>query len=297
VTEAHRRPGDGVRLERVTKRYRRRGPLVLAGLDLALEPGALTVVVGANGSGKSTLVRVLLRLTRPTGGTVHGRSGPVGYVPEQLPATIRMSAAGYLVHLGRIRGLTAPSATARAAELLGHLHLLPGPDVPVSTLSKGNRQKVAIAQAFLVPVGLLVLDEPYSGLDRPSIEAVESLTAIARRQGATVVRTAHTADAAAGASAAYVIDAGALHPIAAPPAADPGAPSGPRPVTAALWLRAPTGASDHGWLASWSPAPPAATTEVHVVVDRDAVDRVLSEALARRYSVVEVRAVPEGEGR
>jgi ABC-type Mn2+/Zn2+ transport system ATPase subunit len=296
VTEAHRRPDNGVQLEAVTKRYRRRGPLVLAGLDLALEPGALTVVVGANGSGKSTLVRVLLRLTRPTGGTVHGRSGPVGYVPEQLPATIRMSAAGYLVHLGRIRGLTAPSATARAAELLGHLHLLPGPDVPVSTLSKGNRQKVAIAQAFLVPVGLLVLDEPYSGLDRPSIEAVESLMAAARRQGATVVRTAHTVDAAAGASAAYVIDAGVLHPVAAPPADDPAASAAP----VALWLRAPTGATDHGWLAPWvatRTAPPGTTAEVRVVVDRDAVGHVLGEALAHRYSVIEVRAVPEGEVR
>jgi ABC-type multidrug transport system ATPase subunit len=280
----------------VTKRYLRRGPLVLAGVDLALEPGELTVVVGANGSGKSTLVRVLLRLTRPTGGAVHGGTGPVAYVPERLPATIRLSAAGYLGHLGRIRGLTARSASDRAADLLGRLHLLPGPDVPVSTLSKGNRQKVAIAQAFLVPVGLLVLDEPYSGLDRPSSEAVEALIAGARAEGATVVRTAHTVAAAAGASTAYVIDAGLLHRVIAPPPPDPAAPAG----AVALWLRAPTGPhgpTGHDWLVPWVAAPTAAAVEVRVVVDRDAVDGVLREALARRYSVIEVRAVGEGDDR
>ena len=85
-------------------------------------------------------------------------------MPERLPGRLRLTPRQYLAHMGRIRGAGPDQVAARADELLTRLALAPGPDVPIGTLSRGNAQKVALAQALLAPVRLLVLDEPYGGL-------------------------------------------------------------------------------------------------------------------------------------
>ena len=151
-------------LRAVTKRYWRRGPWVLSGADLSLEGGSLTSIEGANGSGKSTLLRIAAGVTSPSGGTAVVPS-KVGYVPERQAGRCKFSGAEYLTHMGRIRGLDPDRARRTGAELLTRLGVRPGPEVSWNDLSKGNRQKVVVAQAFLGRLDAVILDEPYSGLD------------------------------------------------------------------------------------------------------------------------------------
>ncbi|KAA9166920.1 ABC transporter ATP-binding protein [Amycolatopsis acidicola] len=181
-----------LRLHGVGKRYGR-GRAVLDGLDLEVEAGQVLGVVGTNGCGKSTLLRILAGVSRPTEG-VRAGSPSLGYVPDRFPAATRMSALGYLRHLGRISGLS--TVDERAVALLERLALEGGPKAPIRRLSKGNAQKVALAQALLGDPELLVLDEPWSGLDPAAHGVLGELIAETRERGAAVVFTAHREDVA-----------------------------------------------------------------------------------------------------
>ena len=200
----------------LSKRYSRRQPWVLDHLDLRFEPGTLTVVVGANGCGKSTLLRVLAGVSRPTAGLITQRPRQVGYVPERLPARLQMTGREYLAHMGRLRRLDSSYAGARGEDLAARLSLNPGLDVPVRSLSKGNSQKVALAQAFLAPVGLLLLDEPWSGLDPSASEGLREEMSSPRNEGTAVVATAHRADAIPGPDRCLLLSGGHLSEIVPP---------------------------------------------------------------------------------
>jgi ABC-type Mn2+/Zn2+ transport system ATPase subunit len=179
-------------LRGIGKRYPG-SPPVLAGVDLAIRPGEVVTVGGGNGSGKSTLLRIVVGLTAPTSGTVSGRPRQVGYVPERFPGHQRMPARSYLVHMGRVRGLGTRGAQARAAALLDRLGLVGGAGSPLRNLSKGNAQKVAVAQALMVPPELAVLDEPWSGLDKAAHETLAALIDELAADGCAVVFTDHRA--------------------------------------------------------------------------------------------------------
>jgi ABC-2 type transport system ATP-binding protein len=180
----------GLVLDGVSKRFGR-GHWVLDNVELAVEPESVTFVVGANGCGKSTLLRIGAGLSRPTVGRVLGRPAHVAFAPERLPARLRLSGRQYVTHMGRLRGLHPAQASKRADELFDRLRLSPGPDVPLRSLSKGNTQKVALVQAFLAPVGLLILDEPFSGLDASARDAVGELMTESRSSGAAVLISSH----------------------------------------------------------------------------------------------------------
>lgn len=186
-----------MRFESVSLRYGRRGAYVLDGITLEVRPGTITAVVGGNGCGKSTLLKVAAGLMHPTSGRVHGRPPGIGYVPERLPSNLRLSARSYLLHMGRIQGLPTRAADRRISELLDGLHIQGDTDAPISTLSKGNAQKVALAQALLADPQLLVLDEPWSGLDTPTHQILLTCLAAQRAAGVTVLLTEHRPGAVA----------------------------------------------------------------------------------------------------
>ncbi|MFC4084023.1 ABC transporter ATP-binding protein [Amycolatopsis samaneae] len=177
-----------IRLEGVGKRYGRGEP-VLEGVDLVVPPGRVIGILGTNGSGKSTLLRILAALSRESEGRVVGRPR-VGYLPDRFPAGQRMSARAYLRHMARIHGLADLSAID---PLLARLALVGGPRSPLRTLSKGNAQKVGLAQAVLVDPELLILDEPWSGLDVEAHAVLGELVAETKERGAGVVFTDHRA--------------------------------------------------------------------------------------------------------
>ncbi|MEV5884526.1 ABC transporter ATP-binding protein [Streptomyces sp. NPDC052020] len=199
-----------MRCEAVGKRYGR-GRWVLTDVDLEIPPGTVVAVAGGNGSGKSTLLRLLAGLSRPTSGRVSGRPPRVGYVPDRFTAHDRLPAISYLTHMGRVRGMPGARARARARHLLDRLALVGGEEAPLRTLSKGNAQKVALAQALLVVPDLLVLDEPWSGLDVPAHAVLAEFLGEVAGQGGTVVFTDHR-EAVAGqhADRSYVIRDGRI---------------------------------------------------------------------------------------
>ncbi|MFF8557055.1 ATP-binding cassette domain-containing protein [Streptomyces sp. NPDC015501] len=160
-------------------------------MDVEAPAGEVVAFVGGNGSGKSTLLRIAVGLSRPTRGTVAARPPVVGCVPDRFSPNERMSAAAYLTHMGRVRGLTTSAASARAGRLLDRLALVGGKHAPLRSLSKGNAQKVALAQALLVEPGLLVLDEPWSGLDADARGVLAEIMTEVAASGGTVVFTDH----------------------------------------------------------------------------------------------------------
>lgn len=178
-----------IQLVGVGKRYGR-GPLVVSGVDVEIRAGQPLVVLGDNGAGKSTLLRLIAGCVAPTHGRVTGRPATVGYVPDRFPAHLRMPADAYLRHLRRIR--PGHTSTPDPVALLTDLGFRGGLRTPMSRLSKGNAQKVGLAQALCSGAPLLVLDEPWSGLDadaRPVLTAaVEHIVGA----GTAVVVTDHT---------------------------------------------------------------------------------------------------------
>lgn len=175
-----------LRCEAVCKRHGRER-WIPSDVDMEVTAGEVLAVVGGNGSGKSTLPRILVGLSRPTSGTVSVRPRRIGHVPDRSTAHDRVPAIPYLTHRGRIRGMPGPTARARGRHLLDRLSLAGGQDAPLRALSKGNAQKVALAQALLVEPDLPVLDEPWSGLDAPAHGVLaEFLDEVAARGGAVV---------------------------------------------------------------------------------------------------------------
>ncbi|MFD0639230.1 ATP-binding cassette domain-containing protein [Catenulispora yoronensis] len=172
------------------KQYNRERP-VLADVDVTVRAGEVVAVVGGNGSGKSTLLRIMAGITLPSQGILTDVPESIGYVPERFSANTRMSAHSYLRHMGRIRGLTTRQATARADELLERLRLEPGPDFAIRDLSKGNAQKVALAQSLMTRPELLILDEPWSGLDSSAHTTLSAIIAETAEAGSAVVFTDH----------------------------------------------------------------------------------------------------------
>ncbi|MEO3848074.1 ATP-binding cassette domain-containing protein [Streptomyces sp. B8F3] len=171
-----------MRLDGVGRRYGRRGPWVLRGVDLRVPAGALVRVEGANGGGKSTLLRLLAGIDLPSAGRVADRPARTAYVPERFPAALPLTALGYLTHLGRVQGLRGAEARRRAGEWLERFGAGESARTPLDELSKGGSQKVAVAQALLAEPELLVLDEAWTGLDagaRPELD-----TAVAERLAA-----------------------------------------------------------------------------------------------------------------
>lgn len=148
------------------------------------------MVIGGNGSGKSTLLRIGAGVSRPNQGTVE-LPARIAYVPERLAVRARFTGTEYLTHMGRIKGVPARVTNARSRQLARRLNLQPGLDEPIDTLSKGNRQKLVLAQAFLAPAGLLVLDEPFGGLDPVARAALDELMNEAQTAGSAVLLSSH----------------------------------------------------------------------------------------------------------
>ncbi|MEU8116226.1 ATP-binding cassette domain-containing protein [Micromonospora sp. NPDC048947] len=166
-----------MRLENVWLRYHRRGPWVLQGIDVRIGPGEVAIVLGRNGVGKSTLLQVAAGVLRPGRGRVTDRPTRVGWVPERFPADQPFTVTRYLTGMARVAGLGRAAADEAVASWTDRLGLSAFRSVRLPELSKGTAQKVGLAQALLRPPGLLVLDEPWEGLDAATRELVPELIA------------------------------------------------------------------------------------------------------------------------
>ncbi|MET9918969.1 ATP-binding cassette domain-containing protein [Streptomyces sp. NPDC006435] len=164
---------------------------MLRGIELDLPPHALIRIEGANGTGKSTLLRLIAGIDTPTEGRITGRRPRTAYVPERFSAALPFTAAGYLVHLGRVHGLRSAEAADRARSWLDRFGAAGHAGTPLPELSKGTGQKVAVAQALLAEPELLVLDEAWTGLDAAARDELDRAVAERVAAGATVVYVDH----------------------------------------------------------------------------------------------------------
>ncbi|GAA4074911.1 ABC transporter ATP-binding protein [Actinomadura miaoliensis] len=176
-----------MRLDDVAFRYSRKGPWILQAVSLSLPPGRITEVTGRNGAGKSTLLRLVAGLRPPRRGAVIDRPQRVGYAPERFPTDQPFTVRSYLSHMAAVRGVTL-SVIDEWAERLRFGHLL---GVRLPELSKGSAHKVGLTQAFLAGPGLLVLDEPFAGLDTETRDTLPALLAELASEGAIVVLSDH----------------------------------------------------------------------------------------------------------
>ncbi|MEU9827042.1 ATP-binding cassette domain-containing protein [Micromonospora chersina] len=180
-----------MRLEGVWLRYQRRGPWVLRETDVAIGPGEVAVVLGRNGVGKSTLLQLAAGVLRPTRGRVVDRPAAVGWVPERFPADQPFTVGAYLAAMARVAGLPGPEADRAVRRWVDRLGLTRFHAVRLPELSKGTAQKVGLAQALLRPPGLLVLDEPWEGLDAAARELVPEVVDEVLAEGGTVLVSDH----------------------------------------------------------------------------------------------------------
>ncbi|MEO5874612.1 MAG: ABC transporter ATP-binding protein [Streptosporangiaceae bacterium] len=179
-----------MRLDEVGFRYRRRGPWVLRDVTVDLPEGRIIEVTGPNGAGKSTLLRLIAGLRRPQRGTVSARPPTVGYAPERFPTDQPFTARAYLAHVAAMRRIPAD----RIEDWAERLDCTPLLDVRLPELSKGSAHKVGLIQALLPEPGLLVLDEPFAGLDAATRGALPELLTGLARTGTTVLVSDHQRD-------------------------------------------------------------------------------------------------------
>jgi ABC-type lipoprotein export system ATPase subunit len=198
-----------VELTDVTIRYERAGddPLeIVAGYDLALEPGRMHCLAGRSGSGKTSILRVAAGLVRPTGGEVSWAGEQLSGLRDDAITQRRRDFVGYLDQRGvLIGGLTAlenalmPAVPARrtreltdrARDLLDRLGVGHRASHRPEQLSVGERQRVALARALLLDPAVLMVDEPTASLDRTSADSVIALLTSLASEGIAVLVAAH----------------------------------------------------------------------------------------------------------
>ncbi len=178
------------------------GPVAaVAEVTLEVRPGTIVGLVGNNGAGKSTTLKMLCGLVEPTTGTatVDGqatlrpaaRKG-IGYLPEDSPLYDEQTPLACLAFFGSLYGLRRKESKARAETLLRRLRLdEPFWKKPIGELSKGSARKVAIARALLHDPGVLILDEPASGLDPATRRELDAFLLELRAEGKAILLSAH----------------------------------------------------------------------------------------------------------
>jgi ABC-2 type transport system ATP-binding protein len=175
------------------------GTKVLDDVSFDVSAGRITGFVGANGSGKSTTMRIILGVLAAHGGSVTWRGGPVtqpvrqrfGYMPEERGLYPKMKVAEQMVYLARLHGVDRATATRNTAALLDRLGLTDRANDPVERLSLGNQQRAQICAALVHDPELLILDEPFSGLDPLAIDTVLSVLRERAARGVPVLFSSH----------------------------------------------------------------------------------------------------------
>lgn len=252
-------------------------------VSFTVRRGRLTGFVGGNGAGKTTAMRIVLGVLSADVGTVtlDGRplDGPVrrtfGYMPEERGLYPRMRAAEQLAYLARLRGFDRETAERRARVLLDRLGVTERADDRLDTLSLGNQQRVQVAASVVHEPDVLVLDEPFSGLDPIAVDVVQGVLVEHAAAGAPVLFSSHQLDVVERLCDDLVIIAGGRVVAAGEREALRAAYSEPRHQ-----LRA---ASDLGWVRDVPGVRviELAGREVLFESDEAAAQQVLTGALAR----------------
>jgi ABC-2 type transport system ATP-binding protein len=189
-----------LRLERVSKEF---GDVTaLRDCSFEVAPGKLVGFLGPNGAGKTTAMRSVFGLVTPDAGRVTWREQPItqrtrlrfGYMPEERGLYPRMPVRAQVIYFGRLHGMDAAQAAVSADRWLDRLGLSDRGEAKVEELSHGNQQRAQLAVALAHEPELLVLDEPFSGLDPIAAETMAVILAEIAGAGAAVVFSSHQLD-------------------------------------------------------------------------------------------------------
>jgi heme exporter protein A len=160
----------------------------LRGASLEVSRGACVALIGRNGAGKTTMLRILAGLSKPSKGKI-AIDGRIGYLGHGIGVYDDLSAIENLKLFGQLAGLSDPTESANAA--LEHVGLARVKDGLAREFSRGMRQRLAIARAFLHHPELLLLDEPFTSLDDRAITVLQKLLSDARAGGSTIIMSTH----------------------------------------------------------------------------------------------------------
>ncbi|MES2124309.1 MAG: ATP-binding cassette domain-containing protein [Gemmatimonadota bacterium] len=191
-------PSPAVRVERVTKRFS--GHTAVRDLSIEVPSGGIFGLLGPNGAGKSTTIRMIMDIIEPDEGTVslfgstersRSLSGRVGYLPEERGLYKKMKVLEQLIFLGETKGISRSESRKRASAWLEKLGISDWAVKKVEDLSKGMQQKVQFAGALLHDPELVILDEPFSGLDPVNSQVMKDVVVEIARSGRTVLFSTH----------------------------------------------------------------------------------------------------------
>lgn len=186
-----------LRVENVTKNY---GNFrAVNNISFEVNRGEIFAILGPNGSGKTTTIRMVLDILRPDSGTISVLGGPLtdatkdrlGYLPEERGLYRDAPVLEVMVYLGTLKGLSTSVAKERSLSLLNQLDLGEHAKSKVSGLSKGMQQKVQFAVTILHQPELIIIDEPFSGLDPVNTLAIKQMLHDFKAQGGAIIMSTH----------------------------------------------------------------------------------------------------------
>src|SRR3954462_4224929 len=197
MTRQHRMTPPAIRLTDVTKRFD--GTTAVDRLTLTVPAGSIYGFIGPNGSGKTTTLRMIMHILLPDEGVIEvlgsGATGAardqVSYLPEERGLYKKMTIRRLLRYYGRLKGKPLPEIDAAVSEWMERMELRGLEDRHIETLSKGMSQKVQFIAAVVSKPALLILDEPFSGLDPVNAQVLKDAVLEVRRRGTTVVFSTH----------------------------------------------------------------------------------------------------------
>ncbi len=193
---------NAIEIHGVTKAFGR--DRAVNDLSLDVPEGAIYGFIGPNGSGKTTTIRMTMNIIRPDAGTIAILGRPasaasrddVGYLPEERGLYKKMQVSRLLRYYGQLKGRSLTDINPAITSWLGRMQLSAWADKRIDQLSKGMAQKVQFLAAVIHRPRLLILDEPFSGLDPVNAEALRDAVLDLRREGTTVVFSTHDMPAA-----------------------------------------------------------------------------------------------------
>ena len=184
-------------MEGVTKRFG--ANTAVDEVSAEFPQGCIYGFLGPNGAGKTTAIRMVMDIIRPDSGRIEllGGSAPgqgkdrIGYLPEERGMYRKMKAVDFLVFIGRLKGMDPAAALSAARELLSELELDSRADSKIEEYSRGMQQKLQFAATVINSPELLILDEPFSGLDPVNLEVIKQQMLALRDSGTTIVFSTH----------------------------------------------------------------------------------------------------------
>jgi ABC-2 type transport system ATP-binding protein len=190
-------PMEAIAVEHVTKRFDT--VVAVSDLSLHIEQGAVFGLLGPNGAGKTTSLRMIMNILAPDEGSVQVFGQPAsartqdltGYLPEERGLYNRMKVREVLVFLAALKGLSEAEATVRVHEWLERLDLAAWSEKKINDLSKGMQQKAQFIAAVIHQPPLLILDEPFTGLDPVNATQIKDIMLDLRKKGATIILSTH----------------------------------------------------------------------------------------------------------